>query len=506
MVAPALVLLHGWGGNSRSWGEVGARLAEFGAVTQLDLPGYGDQPALADPSLTGHIDWLLGQLPAQSLLVGFSFGGMLALAAAAERPETVIGVVTVASNLSFVARPEWPAAMSQHDFDAFLDGYQQRPAATLARFSALASSGQRAVIKQLTALAPLAPEPAAGAAQLALLGELSLLGSAERLATSQTPVTMLFAGDDQLVPIAAAEQVAARFPQFNQRHCAGSHLIPLAEPALIVEVVEQMVADQQWQPQLDKRAVAGAFSRAAPAYAAAAQLQARVAADLLECAASDSGSVRRVVDLGCASGVQLPALTERFNGAEIVAIDIAPGMLAEARRCHPDHTGWLCADAEQLPLASGCVEQLYSSFALQWCQQLEQLAAELARVVEPGGELLLAVPVAGTLAELRAAWAAVDELVHVNQFATPQRWCGALAAAGFVVDQLAVHQYSEHHSSVRALLQSIKAVGAHNSHRERSRKLTGRERIAALYDHYPTAADGSCTGHWQVLLGRAVRR
>ncbi len=503
MAQTPIVLLHGWGGNSRCWATVQPLLAQFGPVRALDLPGYGSEPMVGDGSLESYLDWLAARLPARALLVGFSLGGMLALALAARRPGLLAGVVTVASNLSFVARPEWPTALPTATLASFVDSYRDAPAATIARFSALASGGQRSVKKQLAAVLPLPPAVAAGADQLGLLGELCLVAAAGQLAASGLPVAMLFGDDDNLVPVAAAERIATIFPDITCQRCAGGHFLPLAAPGQIVGLVEQLLGSAGLRPQLDKRAVAESFSRAAPGYAVAATLQAAVAEQLL--ADSAVQQPRRVVDIGTASGVQLAALGSRFAGAELVGLDIAEGMLQQAASTATVDVGLICADAEALPLADRSVAVAFSSFALQWCEQLEQLAVELARVVEPGGELLLAVPVAGTLAELRAAWAAVDEQVHINQFATPQRWCSALAAAGFAVDQLAVYQHSERHSSVRALLQSIKAVGAHNSHRERSRKLTGRQRIAALYDHYPTAADGSCQASWQVLRGRAVR-
>lgn len=503
MAQTPIVLLHGWGGNSRCWSTVQPQLAEFGPVTALDLPGYGAEPMLANRSLDSYLDWLAARLPARALLVGFSLGGMLALALAARRPGLLAGVVTVASNLSFIARPEWPTALPAATLASFVDNYRIAPAATIARFSALASGGQRAVKKQLAAVPPLPPAVDAGADQLDLLGELCLVAAAGQMAATGLPVAMLFGDDDKLVPVAAAERIATQFPHITCKRCIGSHFLPLSAPAEVVALVEQLLGSAGLRPQLDKRAVARSFSRAAPGYAAAATLQAGIAEQLL--ADSSARQPRRVVDIGTASGVQLAALGRRFGGAELVGLDIAEGMLKQAARAATADIGLICADAEALPLADRSVEVAFSSFALQWCEQLEQLAAELARVVTTGGELLLAVPVAGTLAELRAAWAAVDEGIHINQFASPQRWCSALAAAGFAVDQLAVHDYSEHHSSVRALLQSIKAVGAHNTHRERSRNLTGRQRIAALYDNYPTAADGSCQASWKVLRGRAVR-
>ena len=503
MATATIVLLHGWGGNSRSWGKVPQLLAEFGRVECVDLPGYGGEPELADNSLDGYLCWLEQRLPATALVVGFSLGGMLAMAYASRHPRRVSGVLTVASNLKFVATHDWSTALAEEQFDQFNAGYQDDPERTLARFTALACNAQREVKKQLARDLPLPPSASAGAAQLRLLGELSLFSAAQGLADAALPVSQLFAQQDALVPVAVSEQIAALYPEFDVSYCSGSHMVPLEQPEAIVLAVEQLLLRMDRQPQLDKRAVAKGFSRAAGQYRSAAVMQAQVANDLL--AEHASASAGLLLDLGCASGVMTQALQHSYPSAQQLGLDLSLGMLQVAQQQQQATCQWLCGDAEQLPLRAGCLNTVFSSFALQWCERVEAVASELARVAAPNGDLLLAIPVAGTLRELRAAWAEVDTDSHINRFASAARWRSALELAGFSVDQLETREYLESHASVAALMRSIKAVGAHNSQRGRSSSATGRGRIKQLYAAYPTAEDGSCTASWQVLFGRCKR-
>src|SRR5438045_3021466 len=72
--------------------------------------------------------------------------------------------------------------------------------------------------------------------------------------------------------------------------------------------------------------------------------------------------VATVADLGCGPGVSTFALAERLPRARLIGLDIAPRMLAEARRRRRRAgTGggpvtWLLGDSARLPLASGSID------------------------------------------------------------------------------------------------------------------------------------------------------
>lgn len=97
---PRVVFLHGQPGTAMDWDPVLAQLPpDFESVT-LDRPGYSDNPN--PPSdLEGNARWLIDALDESgtesAILVGHSFGGGVALAAAALAPERVSGLVLVSS-------------------------------------------------------------------------------------------------------------------------------------------------------------------------------------------------------------------------------------------------------------------------------------------------------------------------------------------------------------------------------------------------------------------------
>jgi pimeloyl-ACP methyl ester carboxylesterase len=100
---PALVLIHGLGGARSNWKPVLAQLARHHEVIAVDLPGFGDSPALSPgdrPTAARMADAValtLEQLGVGGFHVaGNSLGGWVALELAARRPAalSVTGVCT----------------------------------------------------------------------------------------------------------------------------------------------------------------------------------------------------------------------------------------------------------------------------------------------------------------------------------------------------------------------------------------------------------------------------
>src|SRR5256885_6268575 len=84
--------------------------------------------------------------------------------------------------------------------------------------------------------------------------------------------------------------------------------------------------------RLDRGRLRASFDRASTGYESAAGLQARVAAELLERLGVFAFDPRVVLDLGAGTGRVTRELKRRYRRALVIALDLAPGMLREARR------------------------------------------------------------------------------------------------------------------------------------------------------------------------------
>ena len=94
-----------------------------------------------------------------------------------------------------------------------------------------------------------------------------------------------------------------------------------------------------------------------------------------------------VLDVGTGSGgtVAIPAAQ---RGANVTGSDLTPELF-DAARARAAAAGvdveWVQADAESLPFADASFDRVLSTFGHMFAPRHEQAAAELARVVRPGG-------------------------------------------------------------------------------------------------------------------------
>lgn len=233
---------------------------------------------------------------------------------------------------------------------------------------------------------------------------------------------------------------------------------------------------------VDKRDVARSFSLAASSYDQVAALQRRVADTLLAKIPTDS--FHSLLDLGCGTGVMSAQLANMAGVEEVYGLDIAQGMLEFARSQHPhEKLVWCAGDAESLPLKNETLDLVFSSLAVQWCADFQQVCSELQRVLKPGGYGLVATLGPQTLYELRSAWQQVDGYQHVNRFISLDEVTRAVAETGFDYE-IFTETVVMHYQDLKQLTAELKALGAHNVNRGRPKGLTSRQRIETLKAGY----------------------
>ncbi|UTW44152.1 malonyl-ACP O-methyltransferase BioC [bacterium SCSIO 12696] len=496
-----LVLLHGWGADSGIFTDFASALAETQPVMLVDFPGFGGSDVWPQVDLDSLLNALSQQLPERFNLLGWSLGGMLATAFCARCPQRVNKLITLATNVCFVARDTWHSAMEKTTFAQFCQFFDRDPAACLKQFIGLEAQGdqqQRQLLKTLRPFAQAATNSNWNQA-LALLGELD---NRRALAELPVPGLHLFGEQDVLVPAKAAANIAVLNRQQRVEVIANAgHSLQLSAAQQVIENVRQFLRVEPEEAQLNKKNVADSFSRAAASYDGAAALQRKVADRLLEKIPSGVAP-QSILDVGCGTGYLSAGVRNKYPDAHLSALDFAPGMIAYAQTHRPVADRWLCADAEALPLANNSVDLVVSSLTYQWCESPGQWGAELDRVLTDGGVAVFSTFAPGTLAELRAAWQEVDDQVHVNRFIPVEQLQQQLESAGLQCE-LTVETLCPRYDDLKTLMRELKAIGAHNVNRGRPSALTGRQKLRALVDAYEPFRDdlGRLPATYQVVYG-----
>ena len=488
--APELILLHGWASSSEIWRPWLPQLRRRANVTLLDLPGFGRSPFQPNLDVNNLLAQLLGYVPEKSALLGWSLGGMLAAEFTVRYPQRCAALVTIATNACYVARADWPHAQSPDQFEKFRVSIASDATNQVRRFHGLQFFGderERELLRFFRGLKPTIATPEA------LLWGLDLLGSLDvraALKASHIPGLHILGINDALVPIAAADDIAALVPQHWVTGISGAaHLPFFSQPELCWQHLDRVLFEARLLKRLRpvariKQAVALSFSRAATTYDGVADLQRHVASRLQTHLQEPIDGA--LLDLGCGTG----SVTQQLAiGREVIALDFAEGMVrfageqAREKNLNAD-IQWLCGDAENLPLPASSVGAIFSSLAVQWCENLAAVFAEMARVLKPGARASIATLGPNTLHEMRSAWAAVDQHVHVNPFLDRAEIDAAINSSGLQVASWGEEIITLEYAELRELTRELKALGAHNVNSGRPTGLTGRERVRAFSSAY----------------------
>jgi len=98
--------------------------------------------------------------------------------------------------------------------------------------------------------------------------------------------------------------------------------------------------------------------------------------------------LKRVLDVGCGTGILASRLRASYPSAQIVGCDYSAGMLEQAAR-RDGSISWVQADAQALPLAGVSVDAICCTESFHWYPDQSGALREFRRVLRPGGVLLL---------------------------------------------------------------------------------------------------------------------
>ncbi len=249
--ADTIVLLHGWALNLRVFDALARTLAHRFTVLAIDLPGHGRS---TEPSTLASEGWTLQrlaaliapQLPQDSLLLGWSLGGQVALQIALDAPQRVAALALVSTTPRFVRDLDWPHGIAAGVLAHIAEHLGTDYRGTVRDFLDLQVRGSRAA---LTALATLQSalsshgetSPGVLARALEVLHHADLRG---RLDGITAPALVLSGQYDRVTPLAAALALAAGLRQARHHEFARSGHAPFLSHAAEFESLLRSFAAQ----------------------------------------------------------------------------------------------------------------------------------------------------------------------------------------------------------------------------------------------------------------------
>lgn len=152
--------------------------------------------------------------------------------------------------------------------------------------------------------------------------------------------------------------------------------------------------------------IRASYDRVADAYAEAIFDELKHKAfdrELLTRFAAETAGLGPVCDMGCGPGQVAHFLHDA--GADVFGLDLSPGMLEQARRLNPDlefrEGNMLALDMPDGSLAG--ITAFYAIVNLP-ADLRPQAFREMARVLQPGGQLLLTFHIGGEVLGVRELW------------------------------------------------------------------------------------------------------
>ena len=230
---------------------------------------------------------------------------------------------------------------------------------------------------------------------------------------------------------------------------------------------------------INEQDVAHRFSKAAAQYNSIASVQRIIAKQALANLPIDLQGT--VLDIGCGTGIHTQTLANK--GAAATGVDIAVGMLAQARKMYSDPI-FIQGSAVDLPFSDSQFSTVFSSMALQWVSDTGLVANEIARVLEKSGIAELAIMVAGSFSELKTARKVAQLPQAETYMPTTAQWVNGFKQSGLSLQRLITKDYVDTHCDIMSLLRSVKGVGAGETGRKQP-PLTRRDikKLAMAYSN-----------------------
>jgi pimeloyl-ACP methyl ester carboxylesterase len=229
---PALLFVHGAGGDHTIWGEQLRELAPSFSVAALDLNGHGRSPAREGEGFQTYTEDVLAVLEALAMptvVVGHSMGGAIALMVALQRPKDLVGLGLVGTGAKLRVHPQI-LELCQTDFERAIDFIvqwafaEQSPPELRERACAqMRRNGADALLRDFSSC--------------------NTFDVMARLSEVAVPTLILCGRDDKLTPVKYSEFLQQNIPNAQLKIIEGAgHMVMVEQPHALTQALREFCA------------------------------------------------------------------------------------------------------------------------------------------------------------------------------------------------------------------------------------------------------------------------
>ena len=231
---PAVVLIHGAGGDHLSWHPEMRHLPGH-RVFAIDLPGHGKTEGPGLQSVEDYAHSVVGFLDSAGLsrtvFIGYSMGGAIALALALDYPDRVAGIGLISTGLRLpIPSSVLENAATQSTFTLAIKILQELSLGSQTPENLKDTSFKRLVSTRQTLML----------SDLLACDRFDVTG---RLGSIRTPTLVVCGTDDKLTPIRCSETLASQIPGAALQTVEGTgHLLVLEQPRRLAKLINIFLA------------------------------------------------------------------------------------------------------------------------------------------------------------------------------------------------------------------------------------------------------------------------
>ncbi len=257
--------------------------------------------------------------------------------------------------------------------------------------------------------------------------------------------------------------------------------------------------------QINKQVVAHNFGRANKSYdkfACVQKLAAEKLAGLVKNeVANQLPSQPLIIDLGSGTGLIKDSLNGAINGSStIFELDLSRAMLSQARQKSASFKSiQILGDAENPPFKKATFDLAISSFCFQWIENYEKLFSAAADILKPNGFIAFALPIHGSLFEIRSASKNSGCNFELRQLPTVPALKAQLSKF-FDREVLQIQQPAKiWHENPLAALKSLKKIGANYSSSKKTISTTKLQNFSEFYlKNFSSLSDSEVSLSWEI--------